>query len=1061
MKIVRLTFSGVRSYPDTCGPIDFTGKTLVGILGDTGAGKTSILEAITAALYGKCSWTDRVAQLRSDDCPAMMVDLVFSVEGREWTVHRVFHETRPTQARLTDPDGKHTDGVRPVDEAIRKLIGIDYITFKSSVLVPQGRFDDLLNAGDADRTRILKSLFGVDELQRARQLACESGSRLKDLISQARLEDARLHGDPRAEAQAAQKRHERAAAGAADLSDRLTELRRLQTTAAQTQQRARLGVDAASALTERRVTDYRSITAAVQQAQDELQRLQEANTAAETAARADLQAVTAEQEDAIAAGLAPDALAAAAQILRDVPGRLTTLTEETTAHAQLLTELTQEDEGLARRAGELETAAQHIDALRGQMQDADEEATSAAEALQTLTTAVRRAGEAAGALAQQRAAQILTEDAFTALVQAPPGSDLDEARAAAQRAQDVLDGIWRQEAAHTAGDGLTAGDSCPVCVRTLPENYQPPQPHDADALTRAKATVKKALAAVTDAEREHDRYAQEAERLQRARDQHVDQVQEATGLLEDALPPVRERAQELAARSAHPQPALYAKELESSAATALSRMAHCAPPTAAEQENLVDALLPDARGRVAQMQEVAAGSRSDLAQAETEMGAERAALETATQAAQKQHVQAHQTTERLKNEQRSLLASLSALPELARAHLPKQPALPTTKHLEAASAAVRHQQDRQEELAERQERLRTDVQALMTQRGKLAERQQREVTGPLNQLESRLQRWADGALNAVTLVEEAQRPALPSPAGANDPTATEQYAAALEAASTLLLAALDEHDTTARAATAELTAQLSAHADAVAAAYPDTVVLQVTAETDPLDSTILDDLSSHAGTLRNEAKCARQDEEAALSQIPHKDRLTAAISAGERQLAAWQAVSTHLTDGKFLGHLTDLRTRALLAHGSELLQQLSRGRLGFAANFDIVSLASHSRRSSRTLSGGETFQASLALSLALMEMHGRSGTHLESLFLDEGFGTLDTASLDSALQVLRTHVGPDKLLVVISHLRPVAETVHDVLWVEKDHRGSKARWLTATERDTLVRGDLHNLADLA
>ncbi|WP_328499654.1 hypothetical protein OG828_48990 [Streptomyces sp. NBC_00457] len=143
------------------------------------------------------------------------------------------------------------------------------------------------------------------------------------------------------------------------------------------------------------------------------------------------------------------------------------------------------------------------------------------------------------------------------------------------------------------------------------------------------------------------------------------------------------------------------------------------------------------------------------------------------------------------------------------------------------------------------------------------------------------------------------------------------------------------------------------------------------------------------------------------------------------------------------------------------LQQLSGGRLDFAANFDIVNLASHARRSSRTLSGGETFQASLALSLALMEMHGRSRTRLESLFLDEGFGTLDTASLDSALQVLRTHVGSDKLLAVISHLRPVAETVHDVLWVEKDHHGSRAHWLSAADRDTLIRGDLHNLTDLA
>ena len=260
---------------------------------------------------------------------------------------------------------------------------------------------------------------------------------------------------------------------------------------------------------------------------------------------------------------------------------------------------------------------------------------------------------------------------------------------------------------------------------------------------------------------------------------------------------------------------------------------------------------------------------------------------------------------------------------------------------------------------------------------------------------------------------------------------------------------------------AELTTRLSAHAQEVAVAYPNTTMLQMSGETDPLDPTLLDGLSSQAGTLRNEAERALSDAEKAESQIPHKEQLADALAAGERQLAAWQAVSTHMTDGKFLGHLTDLRTRALLAHGSELLQQLSGGRLGFADDFDIVSLTSHTRRSSRTLSGGETFQASLALSLALMEMHGRSGTRMESLFLDEGFGTLDSASLDSALQVLRTHVGTDTLLAVISHLRPVAETVHDVLWVKKDHRGSHARWLDAPERDRLVRDDLHNLAELA
>ncbi|MER5280934.1 AAA family ATPase [Streptomyces sp. NPDC002809] len=57
MKLRRLIFTGVRSYSGTC-TIDFTGKLLFAILGATGAGKSTILEAIIFALYGTCSWSN-------------------------------------------------------------------------------------------------------------------------------------------------------------------------------------------------------------------------------------------------------------------------------------------------------------------------------------------------------------------------------------------------------------------------------------------------------------------------------------------------------------------------------------------------------------------------------------------------------------------------------------------------------------------------------------------------------------------------------------------------------------------------------------------------------------------------------------------------------------------------------------------------------------------------------------------------------------------------------------------------------------------------------------------
>ncbi|MFI8860380.1 AAA family ATPase [Streptomyces prasinus] len=1060
MKIVSLTFSGLRSYPGTCGPLDFTGKSLVGILGDTGAGKTSLLEAITAGLYGRCSWTDRAAQLRADDSPTMMIDLTFAVDGRQWRVHRVFHETRPTQARLTGPDNKNIDGVRAVDDAIRSLIGIDYATFHSSVLIPQGRFGELLNANDAERTRILKSIFGVEELHRVRQLALEAASQLNELLHQAERENDRLHEDPRAQAVNARERHDQALGGAADLDNRRSQLRRLRIEAARAKQHARLSAGAAAALQERRISDYHRTTEAVQQAQAELQHLEDKNAAAESTAQTDLETVTSQQNEADSAGLAAAALAAAAQVLSDVPRRLTSLEQEESAHTRLLAELETEEEALSRRAADLDDEDRRADALHSRVRDGEDEAADAGETLQMLTDAVRAGVEAAGSLAQQRAAQAATDHKLTALLQAPPADTPDTARTELRRAQGMLEDIRRREAAHAAGSGLVAGDGCPVCVQPLPGDYRPPQPQDADTLARAQTAVEAAMAALTAVEREHTRHTHEVELLRAALSEHRRKVQQATDRLQAALPPLHAHTLRLAAQTAHPQSATYAKEVEDTAAAALFALAD--PTTPADyREAALHALLGEPRDRVTQLQETVAAGRAELTQAETALAAERASLTADTRAADRSRTQAQQAQHRLTEGRLSVLASLSALPGPIRAHLPQQPDLPTAHDLEAATQAVRQEQDRHEELAERHTQLRTLLQSLLAEREKLAERRRCEVTEPLHRLEAGLHRWADSARSAAELIEEEQRPALPRPHGTGDATATQEYAAALETVTPRLLESLDEHETAARAAMAELAAQLAVHADALAAAYPDIAAALVAPGTDPLDPELLDGLTSQAGTLRSEADRALREEQDALSQIPHKDRLMAAIDAGQHQKAAWQTLAAHLTDGKFPGHLTDLRTRALLAHGSELLQQLSGGRLGFADNFDIVNLASHNRRSSRTLSGGETFQASLALSLALMEMHSRSGTRLESLFLDEGFGTLDTAALDSALQVLRTQVGPDKLLAVISHLRPVAETVNDVLWVEKDHRGSRARWLTAAERDSLLRDDLHNLADPA
>jgi exonuclease SbcC len=79
---------------------------------------------------------------------------------------------------------------------------------------------------------------------------------------------------------------------------------------------------------------------------------------------------------------------------------------------------------------------------------------------------------------------------------------------------------------------------------------------------------------------------------------------------------------------------------------------------------------------------------------------------------------------------------------------------------------------------------------------------------------------------------------------------------------------------------------------------------------------------------------------------------------------------------------------------------------------------------------------------------------LGTLFLDEGFGSLQADALGSSLSMLQAETGDNKLVGVIGHLHAVAEAVKDVLWIERQPKGSSARWLTASERDSLVRQEL-------
>ncbi len=920
MRPLTLTLSGLRSY-SARRTIDFRDIDLMAVVGDTGAGKSSILEAICFALYGTASWSGRaVKDLVAHSADVMEVSLCFLAKGHEWTVYRSAPKgTHPPARRKLSCEalGVELDGKKDVEEKIYDLIGLSYDAFLRCVILPQGRFQELLRASDTERSKLLKGVFQLDVIERVSGWADERLREREPQLATLRGRRDGLPADPAAEAEAAARERDQ-------------------------------------------LTVEREALAKVSAACDEA------------------------EEEAEAAGAGASAVVAATAAATDtaLAKVSTNLTALGALEAEIDAGLAEVAEARARHEGEREGVTQALAQAKEQGFDAGglaragKDVREVREILDRVDERFTAIESEVAAAQQARAAYTAAEDevgAKRAALDAAQQAEV-EAQLQAQRAEveAKLQAQRADMAAHLRAE-LVAGDACPVCGQDVPAQTEIAQARGGgQAGKQVEATVKQAEAAVKKAEAAAKKAAAAAKKAKAA--------------LKKA-----ETAEKKAAEAGKKAEAAVERSRAKSDASVDTLRARVAGLPAA---------LSDAPWPVAADAGVGEGTGADGA-AEMPPG----------------------------------LAALAA----ARA--------PAQAWLDDAEAAIEARRASLEVAEERAAALDRELKACAKQQQQLERRRTQEV-----------ERVLDRARDAVARAHRAGvalAAALATPEGESD-TGT-------DASADLQLAVEEPPEESTLAELAEFAQALDTELARLVeiGAGRREVLRERERGARERAKELLDEhgyasakaLAEARGGVAVKIDAAEDRRRLAAAQVEPLRLLDERIAQGGAYLAGLRELKRVLAPGQLLKYAVGRKQEALLTVASRLLGEMSAGRFGFGEEFTVVDRHAGEARAVETLSGGETFLASLALALALIELAGRAGGRLDALFLDEGFGSLDADALDLAVEALIEQSKRGRLVAVISHVRAVAESIEDVLHVRVTPTGSDAVWLNPDARRELALDD--------
>ena len=1010
MKIRWLRIVGIGPFAGEH-TVDFSAFEDSGLFlldGPTGAGKSTLIDAITFALYGDVARTkdaskDRLRSNHISDSDPSEADLVFEVATGIYRVTRTpaytpagkksQRNSKSTLTRVVEdpdaPDGWRTvepiaSGPRDVGYEIPAIVGLDKDQFLQTIVLPQGKFSQFLNATSDAREQILRDIFdtqiyvdftkalvdaaasskrGIEERRLAAVGAFERVRSLDDALSENVHTDAPGAQERSAEAEEAAQLD----AGAEDSStvtrwaeeacNRAREAHaqtlRVAEAATATAREASRALSEGRALAEARAEHARvSATLAELAASEEAiaSDRERAGQARRALAVAPLDAAEASARDRLEtagdqvaalspalgdgdaidpSSLTPEAVAqigARAQDLRDKATRTRGSLEEALTVERSLPEARAQIESLRSRREQASARVASIEAERETLPLRIEQATEALRLMRADADTLPEAASTLRAFNERLDASMQADLLRSALLGA--SDELREATVAAKLANAAAaDGhdLWIAQSASALARELEEDTPCPVCGSTA---HPAPAPAADGEITREQ---------VAELDQARDRAESE---LRNAQARHQDlvrriaQLNEVAGAPTPTLETERDRAAELVAKLEALTPQI--SEIEAALAQERTRL-----------DGLTDAL--------ASARESAASLASTLQERESALAAAVARVET----------------ER---------ADYNSLDERAAA-------LDERAHRSAALAGACADWDNARAALAQAHRALADA---LTEQG-LGADSWRTLLLPLPQVE---------ALEARVAAHEKALFA------AREALASERLTRAA-AASAPDLEALTE---TAR----------KAEEDAAAASRASGILEQHCAQLDAARASLEEALEALART-REKAGPIRRLADIAAASGPE--------NLASTPLSAWVLIA---------------RLEEVLAAANPRLAAISSGRYelvsvpddGTASRKSGLGLAiidhdTDALRSPRTLSGGETFYTSLALALGLADVVSAEagGIELRTMFIDEGFGSLDSHTLSlvmAQLQVLRC---AGRTVGVISHVEEMATQIADQIQV--------------------------------